>query len=85
MRKLAAIVTIAISILFFADSARSQQQVLMGYSGAGISTDLRRVIEKEKLWDKYGLNVKAIYFNSGGVLTQAMAGGNIDVSDSDVP
>ncbi|HEY7165745.1 MAG TPA: ABC transporter substrate-binding protein [Candidatus Binatia bacterium] len=85
MRKIAGLVTIAISILFFADSARSQQQVLMGYSGAGISTDLRRVIEKEKLWDKYGLNVKAIYFNSGGVLTQAMAGGNIDVSDSDVP
>ena len=58
---------------------------MMGYSGAGISTDLRRVIEKEKLWDKYGVNVKAIYFNSGSVLTQAMAGGNINLSDSDVP
>ena len=57
----------------------------MGYSGAGISTDLRRVIEKEKLWDKYGVNVKAIYFNSGSVLTQAIAGGNINISDSDVP
>jgi len=61
------------------------QSIMMGYSGAGISTDLRRVIEKEKLWDKYGVNVKAIYFNSGGVLTQAMAGGNINLSDSDVP
>jgi NitT/TauT family transport system substrate-binding protein len=60
-------------------------QIIMGYSGAGISTDLRRVIEKEKLWDKYGVSVKAIYFNSGGVLTQAMAGGNINLSDSDVP
>jgi ABC-type nitrate/sulfonate/bicarbonate transport system substrate-binding protein len=61
------------------------QSIMMGYSGAGISTDLRRVIEKEKLWDKYGVNVKAIYFNSGSVLTQAMAGGNINLSDSDVP
>jgi ABC-type nitrate/sulfonate/bicarbonate transport system substrate-binding protein len=61
------------------------QSIMMGYSGAGISTDLRRVIEKEKLWDKYGVNVKTIYFNSGSVLTQAMAGGNINLSDSDVP
>ena len=61
------------------------QILIMGYSGAGITTDLQRVIEKEKLWDKYGLNVKAVYFNSGSVMTQAMAGGNINLSDSDVP
>jgi sulfonate transport system substrate-binding protein len=61
------------------------ETLMMGYSGAGITTDLQRVIEKEKLWDKYGLNVKAVYFNSGSVLTQAMAGGNIQISDSDVP
>ena len=59
--------------------------IIMGYSGSGITTDLRRVIEKEKLWDKHGVSVKAIYFNSGSVLTQAMAGGNINLSDSDVP
>jgi NitT/TauT family transport system substrate-binding protein len=69
-----------------ADLVRAQSNsIIMGYSGAGISTDLRRVIEKEKLWDKYGVNVKAIYFNSGSVLTQAIAGGNINLSDSDVP
>ena len=50
--------------------------IVMGYSGSGITSDLRRVIEKEKLWDKHGVNVKAIYFNSGGVMTQAIAGGN---------
>jgi NitT/TauT family transport system substrate-binding protein len=61
------------------------QTLIMGYSGAGITTDLQRVIEKEKLWDKYGLNVKSVYFNSGSVMTQAMAGGNINLSDSDVP
>ncbi len=61
------------------------QTLTMGYSGAGITTDLQRVIEKEKIWEKYGLNVKAVYFNSGSVMTQAMAGGNIQLSDSDVP
>jgi NitT/TauT family transport system substrate-binding protein len=84
MRRTAVLLTIGFWLLFFAPAAYSQQ-ILMGYSGAGISTDLRRVIEKEKLWDKYGLNVKAIYFNSGGVLTQALVGGNIQLSDSDVP
>jgi ABC-type nitrate/sulfonate/bicarbonate transport system substrate-binding protein len=72
--------------IFSAGLAFAQaNSIIMGFSGAGISTDLRRVIEKENLWDKYGVNVKAIYFNSGNVLTQAMAGGNINLSDSDVP
>ena len=80
----------AVLTIFFAAWAMpnvwaQSQSIMMGYSGSGITTDLRRLMEREKLWDKYGLNVKAIYFNSGGVLTQAMAGGNINLSDSDVP
>lgn len=59
--------------------------LMLGYSGTGISSDLRRVMEKEKIWEKHGLSVKSIYFNSGSVLTQAMLGGNITVSDSGVP
>ena len=58
---------------------------MLGYSGSGISSDLRRVMEKEHIWEKHGLNVKSIYFNSGCILTQAMLGGNIVVSDSGVP
>ncbi len=83
--------TIASALLLWAASCLLQtpsiyaQPLVIGYSGAGITSDLQHVIEKEKLWDKYGLNVKAIYFNSGSVLTQAMAGGNIQLSDSDVP
>ena len=69
--------------------ATAQSQVttiILGYSGgAGLVSDLRRVIERDKIWERYGLNVNAVYFNSGSVLTQAMAGGNIVVSDSDVP
>ena len=61
------------------------ESVILGHSGVGISGTLRRVMEKEKLWQKRGLDVKAVYFNSGSVMAQAMVGGYIVVSDSDVP
>ena len=60
--------------------------VILGHSGgAGSLNNLRRIIERERIWEKYGLNVKSVYFNSGSVLTQAMAGGNIAGSESEVP
>src|SRR5438105_6765831 len=60
--------------------------VILGHSGvAGSLNILRRIIERDKIWEKYGLNVKSIYFNSGTVLIQAMAGGNIVGSESEVP
>jgi ABC-type nitrate/sulfonate/bicarbonate transport system substrate-binding protein len=70
-----------------AATAAAQAPAIMslGYSGSGISTDLRRVIEKTKLWSKRGLDVRPVYFNSGTTLTQAMLGGHVIASDSDVP
>jgi NitT/TauT family transport system substrate-binding protein len=53
--------------------------------GAGSLDILRRITERDKLWGKYGLNVKSVYFNSGTVLIQAMAGGNIAGSESEIP
>jgi ABC-type nitrate/sulfonate/bicarbonate transport system substrate-binding protein len=61
------------------------ETVNMGYSGTGVSGTLRLVIEKEKLWQKRGLDVKPIYFGSGSVMSQAMIGGDVIISDSDVP
>ena len=61
------------------------QPMVLGYSGSGISTDLRRVIETQRLWEKYGLNMKSVYFISGSVLSRAIAAGEVLVSDSDVP
>lgn len=62
------------------------QNVILGHSGgAGSLGNLRRIIERDKIWEKHGLNVKSVYFSSGGVLTQAMAGGNIAGSESEVP
>ncbi|HEY1374698.1 MAG TPA: ABC transporter substrate-binding protein [Candidatus Binatia bacterium] len=66
-------------------SAQTPTLVPMGYTGSGISTDLRRVIERTRLWAKRGLDVRPVYFNSGTTLTQAMLGGHIIISDSDVP
>ncbi len=68
--------TVFLLILVGAAQAQTTSLVL-GYSGSGISTDLRRVMDLEKIWEKHGLNIKSVYFNSGSVLTQAMIGGNI--------
>jgi sulfonate transport system substrate-binding protein len=63
-----------------------QSNVVLGHSGgAGSLNILRRIMERGKIWEKYGLNVKSVYFNSGTVLIQAMAGGNIVGSESEVP
>ncbi len=68
-----------------AGDAQAQPLLRLGYSGAGISTDLRRVIEKERLWQKHGLDMRAIYFNGGSLVTQAMLAGDIVAGDSDLP
>jgi len=71
------------------DAVRAQaplNNVILGHSGgAGSLNVLRRIVERDKIWEKHGLNVKSVYFNSGTVLTQAMAGGNIVGSESEVP
>jgi ABC-type nitrate/sulfonate/bicarbonate transport system substrate-binding protein len=73
--------------LLLAAAAHAQQNAItLGYSGGtGLTSDLRRVIEKERIWEKHGLSVKAIYFNSGSLMAQAMAGGSITAADSDLP
>lgn len=60
-------------------------QVVIGYSGTGLTTDLRKLIDREHIWEKYNLSVKSVYFNSGSLMSQAMLGGSITASDSDVP
>ncbi len=76
-------------IIFAPSPALAQaplNNILLGHSGgAGSLGNLRRIIERDKIWEKYGLSVKSIYFSSGGVLAQAMAGGNIAGSESEVP
>ena len=60
------------------------QQINLGYSGTGLNSTLRRVIEKEKLWQKRGLEVRSVYFNSGNVTSQALLGNDIQIGDGDL-
>jgi len=60
-------------------------QVIIGYSGTGLTTDLRKLIDREHIWEKHNLSVKSVYFNSGSLMSQAMIGSSITASDSDVP
>ena len=85
--RLMAIVFLLLSLLCHLSVQRAEGQSLrMGYSGLGIGADdLSRVMEKEKVWQKHGLDVKAIYFASGSLMAQAMMGDEIQTSDSDVP
>ena len=75
----------ALSIIT-AERAGSQPVSLkMGYSGAGVAQGLYNTIDRAGLWTKYNLDVKAIYFNSGAVTVQALVGGDIDLTDSNIP
>jgi len=73
---LRAIVFLPLLLLGHFSGQRAEAQALrMGYSGLGIGADdLSRVMEKEKVWQKHGLDVKAIYFASGSLMAQAMMG-----------
>ena len=85
MRTIKIILLIILTLMPAAAAVGQMNSLILGYSGSGISTDLRRVMDIDKIWEKHGLSVKSVYFNSGSVLTQAMIGGNIALSDSGVP
>src|SRR6266542_2610436 len=75
-----------VAMPFLVTAQAPLNNVILGHSGgAGSLNILRRIMERDKIWEKYGLNVKSVYFNSGTVLIQAMAGGNIVGSESEVP
>jgi NitT/TauT family transport system substrate-binding protein len=82
-----ALLYLAVFLSIAADPARAQTPAVvnLGYSGNGISTDLMVLTQKSGLWTRRGLDVRPVYFNSGTTLTQAMLGGHIVISDSDVP
>ena len=85
MAGLKLILSALLLVIPFGAAQAQTTSLVLGYSGSGISTDLRRVMDLEKIWEKHGLSIKSVYFNSGSMLTQAMIGGNIALSDSGVP
>ena len=74
-------------LLLGAMTARAQNLpgLNMGYSGAGIGSDLLKVIDRSGLWRKYGLDVRVVYLTSGTLMAQTMSSGDISVAGFDTP
>ena len=66
-------------------SAQSLPVMNMGYSGAGIGSDLLKVIDRNGLWRKHGLDVKVVYLSSGTLMAQTLSSGDIGIAGFDTP
>ena len=65
--------------------AQSLPSLNMGYSGAGIGSDLLKVIERNNLWRKHGLDVRVVYLSSGTLMAQTLSSGDIGIAGFDTP
>lgn len=78
----------AVALLWFwpmAVGAQSLPLLNMGYSGAGIGSDLLKVIDRTGLWRKHGVDVKSIYLSSGSLMAQTLSSGDIGIAGFDTP
>lgn len=66
-------------------SAQSFPTLNMGYSGAGIGSDLLKVIDRSGLWRKHGLDVRVVYLSSGTLMAQTLSSGDIGIAGFDTP
>ena len=57
----------------------------MGYSGAGIGSDLLKVIDRTGLWRKHGVDVRSVYLSSGSLMAQTLSSGDIGIAGFDTP
>ena len=57
----------------------------MGFSGAGIGSDLLKVIERSALWRKQGIEVRTVYLSSGTLMAQTLSSGDIGIAGFDTP
>jgi NitT/TauT family transport system substrate-binding protein len=70
-----------------AGNARAQSLAIfnLGYSGAGIGSDLLKIIERTGLWRKHGVDVRPIYLSSGSLMAQTLSSGDIGIAGFDTP
>jgi ABC-type nitrate/sulfonate/bicarbonate transport system substrate-binding protein len=66
-------------------SAQGLPMFNMGFSGAGIGSDLLKVIERNALWRKHGIEVRTIYLSSGTLMAQTLSSGDIGIAGFDTP
>jgi ABC-type nitrate/sulfonate/bicarbonate transport system substrate-binding protein len=64
---------------------KNLESVTIGYSGVGIAHDILKIMEKNRIFGKYGLNAQSIYIGSGSLMNQAIVGGSIQFTTSDLP
>jgi len=65
--------------------AQSLPSYNLGYSGAGIGADLLKVIDRNGLWRKNGIDIKAVYLSSGTLMAQTLSSGDIGIAGFDTP
>ena len=65
--------------------AKGLESVKIGYSGIGIAHDFLKIMEKNRIFEKYGLSSQNIYIGSGSLMNQAIVGGSIQFTTSDLP
>ena len=61
------------------------ESVKIGYSGVGIAHDLLKIMGNKFVFEKHGLNAQSIYIGSGSLMNQAVVGGSIQFTTSDLP
>jgi ABC-type nitrate/sulfonate/bicarbonate transport system substrate-binding protein len=66
-------------------TAQNMPMLNMGYSGAGIGSDLLTVIDRAGLWRKHGVDVRSVYLSSGSLMAQTLSSGDIGIAGFDTP
>ncbi len=65
------LIKLAAALLLWSSTAASAQNfpiLNMGFSGASIGSDLLKVIERNGLWRKHGIDVRTIYLSNGSLM-----------------
>ena len=82
------LIKLAAALFLWSSTAASAQNIPllnMGFSGAGIGSDLLKVIERNALWRKHGIDVRTIYLSSGTLMAQTLSSGDIGIAGFDTP
>lgn len=87
MHKWLKMASLTVCLLFSAAFAHGQNLPMlnMGFSGAGIGSDLLKVIGRNGLWRKHGIDVRTIYLSSGTLMAQTLSSGDIGIAGFDTP
>jgi ABC-type nitrate/sulfonate/bicarbonate transport system substrate-binding protein len=87
MKKWLNIMSLTVCLVLGAAFAHGQNSptLNMGFSGAGIGSDLLKVIDRNRLWRKHGIDVRTIYLSSGSLMAQTLSSGDIGIAGFDTP